>query len=120
MSVFSLKSCEKPQEKLNSLAYDQLQEVLRLNKVQLKRPEKLNAVQTHKKRDVSNDSVGYESKNGSMASGLTGHNQQPPSLGYMSGGLITDTESARLSNVHSYYYKSGKKSHKSLIQKRAP
>lgn len=42
--------------------------------MQLKRPEKLNTVQAPKKRDVSNDSVGYESINGSMVSGLTGHN----------------------------------------------
>ena len=76
MSIFSLGSSEKhpTQEKLNSLAFDQLQDGLRSNKVQLKRPEKLKDLQAPKKRDVSNDSVGYESINGSMVSGLTGHN----------------------------------------------
>jgi len=38
----------------------------------------------------------------------------------MSGGMITDTESVKLSNANSYHYKSGEKSHKALIKKIAP
>lgn len=62
-------------------------------------------MQAPKKRDASNGSIGDESVNGSMISGMLGAQQ---SQGYMSGGGVpTDNESARLSNVQPYKYNRG-------------
>ena len=78
--------------------------------MQLKRPEQLNAVQDPRQRDHSlGNSSGAEDNTSLMRAGSVGDKNpfQPASSvgGYMSnGGMQTDNESARLSNVQPYKY----------------
>ena len=59
----------------------------------------LNPVQNPKKRDHSVGGSSCEDNQASMSGP-----QSIANLGYLSGGLQTDTESARLSNVQPYKY----------------
>lgn len=80
------------------------------NKIQLKRPDKLGPLSDFKRRDGS-----AGSDNNSLSPSV----QQ--SAGYLSGGLQTDTESARLSNVQSFKYNAvNRNPNASSIQKVAP
>ena len=71
-------------------------------KVQLKRPNILNPVQDPRQRDhsIGGSSNGDEQR--SMQNSSVG------GRGYMSGGMVTDTESARLSNVQPYKFNSNR------------
>lgn len=75
--------------------------------MQLKRPTLVNPVQDPKRRDHSlggNSDDGNETRSIQHSNG--GANPFMVSHGYVSGGLQTDTESARLSNVQPYKFNS--------------
>jgi hypothetical protein len=70
-------------------------------KVQLKRPNGLNPVQDKRNRDHS---IGGSSDGGDKQSLQGSAIGMQQSHGYLSNGLQTDTESARLSNVQPYKF----------------
>ena len=94
------KAISFEQVNVKNFASAQKQEPASGTKLQLKRPQALNPVQDPKRRDHS---VGGGSSCGEDINSVTGPNSIA-NLGYLSGGLQTDTESARLSNVQPYKY----------------